>query len=376
MEPQYDAFVSYSSLERDWVENWLLPRLESAGIQVCIDFRDFDIGVPTLDNIDEAVARSVKTLVVLTPNWVKSEWTAFESLLAQTSDPAGIRRRILPLMLVQCEPPRRLGILTWADFRDSKRWDAEIKRVISAIKQTPTADGRTTTNDGRRTSDDGPRPLATPSSPPASLNSIKTDNQSGGVNITGGQFSGNTITGRDQYEIHGNVNIYQGGVERPTASKNQEETASRPAETHLYSRRGPAGTPLRVLISHAAGDAPAASDLYRRLRAGGFDPWLDTESILPGQQAEREISRAVRASDVVLVCLSQNAVNKAGRVHKEIKYALDVADEQPEDAIFLIPVKLEPCDLPERLDHLAPVNLYEPNGYERLLLALRRQAIE
>jgi hypothetical protein len=34
---------------------------------------------------------------------------------------------------------------------------------------------------------------------------------------------------------------------------------------------------------------------------------------------------------------------------KEIKFALDEAEKQPEGTIFLIPLKLEECDVPERL---------------------------
>jgi len=98
MLAEYDVFISYSSIDTDWVKGWLLPRLESSGLNVCIDYRDFDIGVPSLTNMENAVERSRKTLLVLTPNWIKSEWTNFESFLIQTDDPAGVRQRTLPLV--------------------------------------------------------------------------------------------------------------------------------------------------------------------------------------------------------------------------------------------------------------------------------------
>ncbi|MBP7687715.1 MAG: toll/interleukin-1 receptor domain-containing protein, partial [Thermoflexales bacterium] len=106
---------------------------------------------------------------------------------------------------------------------------------------------------------------------------------------------------------------------------------------------------LRVFLCHASSDKPAVRDLYQRLRADGFEPWLDEEDILPGQDWKREIPKAVRESDIVLVCLSKHSINKEGYVQKEIKVALDVAEEKPDDVIFLIPVKLEECDVPERL---------------------------
>jgi tetratricopeptide (TPR) repeat protein len=131
----YDVFISYSHRDGEWVRNWLLPRLEleNAGLRVCIDFRDFDIGVPSLVNMERAVEHSRKTLLVLTPSWVESEWTNFEALLVQTDDPIGLRRRMLPLMLKQCKPPKRVSIFTHADFTKPDEWEKQLGRIIDAI---------------------------------------------------------------------------------------------------------------------------------------------------------------------------------------------------------------------------------------------------
>lgn len=129
--------------------------------------------------------------------------------------------------------------------------------------------------------------------------------------------------------------------------------------------------PLRVFLCHSSHDKPCVRGLYRKLLDDGFDPWLDEEKLLPGQNWQMEISRAVRTSDVIIVCLSPKAINKSGYVQKEIKYALDIADEQPEDKIFLIPLKLEECDVPERLHRWQWAELFKENGYERLMRAIR-----
>ena len=135
-----------------------------------------------------------------------------------------------------------------------------------------------------------------------------------------------------------------------------------------------ASRPLRIFLCHSSSDKPAVRNLYQRLRSHGIDPWLDEEDLLPGQDWEREISRAVRECDIVIVCLSRGSIGRKGYVQKEIKYALDVADQQPEGAIFLIPLKLEDCDAPERLCRWQWVDLFVEKGYDRLLLALRLRA--
>ncbi len=130
-------------------------------------------------------------------------------------------------------------------------------------------------------------------------------------------------------------------------------------------------SPLRIFLCHSSGDKPEVRNLYQRLSSDGFDPWLDEEDLLPGQQWKIEIPKAVKTSDVVIVCLSHKAINKSGYVQKEIKFALDKAEEQPEDTISLIPLKLEECDVPERLQSWHWVNLFEEKGYERLTRSLR-----
>ncbi len=130
-------------------------------------------------------------------------------------------------------------------------------------------------------------------------------------------------------------------------------------------------SPLRIFLCHSSGDKPEVRNLYQRLSSDGFDPWLDEEDLLPGKKWKVEIPKAVKTSDVVIVCLSHKAINKSGYVQKEIKFALDKADEQPEDTISLIPLKLEECDVPERLQSWQWVNLFEEKGYGRLMNSLR-----
>ena len=131
---------------------------------------------------------------------------------------------------------------------------------------------------------------------------------------------------------------------------------------------------LRVFLCHASADKSAVRDLCRRLRSDGIALWLAEEDLLPGQDWQLEIPKAVRSSDAVIICLSSRAVTKAGYVQKEIKYALDVAEEQPEGAIFLIPLRLGRCEVPKRLRRWQWVDLFQEKGYERLLRALRERA--
>jgi formylglycine-generating enzyme required for sulfatase activity len=131
--------------------------------------------------------------------------------------------------------------------------------------------------------------------------------------------------------------------------------------------------PLKVFLCHAHADRDPVCGLYSRLTQDGVDAWLDKEKLLPGQDWELEIRKAVREADVVVVCLSRQ-FNQAGFRQKEVRLALDTAMEKPEGEIFIIPARLEECDNLESLRKWHWVDLFESNGYDMLMRALRARA--
>ena len=137
-----------------------------------------------------------------------------------------------------------------------------------------------------------------------------------------------------------------------------------------------ASRPLQVFLCHSSRDKARVVEYHGRLKADGFQPWLDKEDLLAGQDWRVEIPKAIRRSHAVVVFLSATAVTRAGFLQKEIRHALEVADEQPEGSIFIVPVRLEPCEVPESLQRLHWVDLHEPEGYARLVRALRAREAE
>jgi len=133
----FDVFVSYSHHDQQWVRNWLVPQLEGAGIRVCIDFRDFAPDRPSLINMENAVEDSRRTVIVLTPDWVESDWTAFKSLLVQTDDPVGRKASLIPLLLKPCTPPKCIAMLTYVDFTQPDEIESEFQRLVEAIRSEP-----------------------------------------------------------------------------------------------------------------------------------------------------------------------------------------------------------------------------------------------
>ena len=132
---------------------------------------------------------------------------------------------------------------------------------------------------------------------------------------------------------------------------------------------------LKVFLCHASQDKPIVRELCQRLNAEGWiDPWLVEEKLLPGQDWDMEIEKAVEAADAVIVCLSSRSINKEGYIQKELRFVLDIALEKPEGAIFVIPLRLDECDIPRRLRSWQYADYFPSNresAYDRLLKSLQ-----
>jgi hypothetical protein len=145
------------------------------------------------------------------------------------------------------------------------------------------------------------------------------------------------------------------------------------------SRRGFRFVPLnrpKVFIAYVQEDAAEAARVFDRLLASGFDPWMDRRKLLPGQNWPRSIEEAIETSDFFLACFSRNSVRKKGGFQAEIRYALDCRRRIPLDDIFLIPIRLDTCPVPARIQReLQYIDLFPDwdGGFERLLAAMRRQ---
>jgi signal transduction histidine kinase len=125
---------------------------------------------------------------------------------------------------------------------------------------------------------------------------------------------------------------------------------------------------LLVFLSHASEDKTIVRELCKQLSTDGFDPWLDENRILPGQDWNFEIAQALRKSDSILLCFSARSASKEGYIQREYKKAMEYQLEKPEGSIFVIPVRLDHCEIPFFLRELQCVDY--PSGYEKLVLSL------
>lgn len=133
--------------------------------------------------------------------------------------------------------------------------------------------------------------------------------------------------------------------------------------------------PLKVFLSYASQDKTSVRELSARLVGEGWiDTWQDEKDLLPGQDWRVKIEEAVEGADVVIIVLSQHSVSKEGYVQKELRYAREIALEKPEDTIFLIPLRLDECEVPRGLRFYQWVDYFDDKksaSYKALVTSLK-----
>jgi hypothetical protein len=136
---KYDVFLSYRGQgpDKTWVRKTLYPRLKAEGLKVCLDAVDFQLGEPVIHEMERAVIESRYTMAVLTPAYLTSNFTDFESVIAQHLGLEQSQRRLLGLLREPCNP--RLGIraLYYVDMTDDDEFDLGIARLTAQLGEPP-----------------------------------------------------------------------------------------------------------------------------------------------------------------------------------------------------------------------------------------------
>ncbi len=129
----------------------------------------------------------------------------------------------------------------------------------------------------------------------------------------------------------------------------------------------------KVFISYRGEDYEIAKRLYDGLKAVGFNPWMDREDILIGQNRKIEIRQAIQESSYFLVLLSEKSLSDRGYFHKELKTALEILDEIPPSDIFILPVRLDACkSVYENLQDIQHTDLFPSydEGFRQIVRVL------
>lgn len=130
---KYDIFVSHCSSDKDFVRH-LVNELKQYDLNIFFDESSIHVGQSILEQINDALIDCSYLLIVLTEDWLNSEWGKSESFSILFDDPSNINNRIIPIYLKTCKIPLLLRRFKYIDFRNPDNFNANFESLIYNFK--------------------------------------------------------------------------------------------------------------------------------------------------------------------------------------------------------------------------------------------------
>jgi outer membrane protein assembly factor BamB len=145
LDCDFDVFISYRRLETeslalalyDYLRRGWHPVHNRRKLRVFLDFKCIRAGTNFHLAIQDAIRASASFLVLLSPTYSKTEFTSFEEMLITGSDPAGLQRRIVPILVAASEIPERLRPIQYFDWTARSPLSVRPERIRFAPGNDP-----------------------------------------------------------------------------------------------------------------------------------------------------------------------------------------------------------------------------------------------
>jgi len=136
----YDVFLSYRHDDPDdraWVEDLVVPYLESVGLRACLEHRDFRLGANRISETERAVSHSRYTAAVFTPAYVAGGFDELHWFIAAHAAAESRLPRLIPLLRRRCDLSLHARMTAVLDVSHDPEVPAALQRLALALRQPP-----------------------------------------------------------------------------------------------------------------------------------------------------------------------------------------------------------------------------------------------
>ena len=126
----------------------------------------------------------------------------------------------------------------------------------------------------------------------------------------------------------------------------------------------------RVFIASSGNDDRVVKRIYAELRNSGFAPWLESYDVLPGKNYEKARRKAITGARVALAFFSRKSVNSRGSLQRNYQKVIDDLSDAESKGMFVIPVKIDDCEMIYQYRDVECVSLLEAGGMEKIIKVL------
>lgn len=124
---------------------------------------------------------------------------------------------------------------------------------------------------------------------------------------------------------------------------------------------------MKVFLSHSSKDKGIVRRIKDDLKSYSYKTWMDEDDIPIGGSIVENIEIGLKESDVLVVFLSQNStLSKWVKKEWQVKFFNQIN----EDKVFVLPILLNDCDIPEFLKGRRYLDFRDKDNYESNLSTL------
>lgn len=129
--------------------------------------------------------------------------------------------------------------------------------------------------------------------------------------------------------------------------------------------------PIKLFLSYPSEQLYYACEVNNFVKSVGMTLWFDKESLIGGQDWERERELAQKEADVTLLFCSTEILTRSGVIQREIKEALKRCEDVPFGQICLVPLRVAEFTPPQELNVFQRIDLFEDDWKFKLARALK-----
>lgn len=133
---------------------------------------------------------------------------------------------------------------------------------------------------------------------------------------------------------------------------------------------------MKVFLGYASEHIKTAREIYEFLKLSNDEVWFDKESLVGGDDWDRERANAQQQADFVIHLISSEVFARAGVVNREIKQTLKLVEDQPIGASYVVFMRLDELRMPAELLRFQYIDHFKEAWREQLALAVAKRAAQ
>ncbi|MCS0647181.1 toll/interleukin-1 receptor domain-containing protein [Curtobacterium flaccumfaciens] len=131
----------------------------------------------------------------------------------------------------------------------------------------------------------------------------------------------------------------------------------------------------QVFIAYAHEDRQVAESIAATVRSAGYSPWLDVEQVLPGENIEASLERAIRSSGAAIFIVPSGPLAQSSYLQRELFEITQRIRPLGRDVQPILPIvqsEGQVKNLPANLSGISALSVGDAAWESRLTDALRR----